>query len=95
MPKPSQKRNIKLVLLVISAAFDTINILFVRLKNYDGITGIELPFFKSYLPDSYQFVAVHKEMSYRSQVWYGVPHGSVLGLNILIDYGVQQSGLRK
>ncbi len=87
--------NTKLVLLVISAAFVTINILLGRLKN-DGINGTELPFFKSLnLSDSYEFVAVNEEMSYRSQVWYGVLQGSVLGLNILIDYRVQQPGFRK
>ncbi len=35
--------------------------------------------FKSYLSDRHQFVAVKEEVSYRSQVQYGVPQGSVLG----------------
>ncbi len=35
--------------------------------------------FKSYLSDHHQFVAVNEEVSYRSQVQYGVPQGSVLG----------------
>ncbi|NMJ44501.1 reverse transcriptase family protein, partial [Roseomonas sp. JC162] len=70
-----------LVLLDLSAAFDTIdhNILLNRLENYVGISGIALSWFKSYLSDRYQFVVVNEEMSYRSQVQYGVPQGSVLG----------------
>ncbi|XP_077094295.1 uncharacterized protein LOC143746358 [Siphateles boraxobius] len=70
-----------LVLLDLSAAFDTIdhNILLNRLENYVGISGIALAWFTSYLSDRYQFVAVNEEMSYRSQVQYGVPQGSVLG----------------
>ncbi len=62
------------------AAFNTIdhNILLNRLENYVGISGIALVWFKSYLSDRHQFVAVN-EVSYRSQVQYGVPQGSVLG----------------
>ncbi|ROI27659.1 putative RNA-directed DNA polymerase from transposon BS [Anabarilius grahami] len=70
-----------LVLLDLSAAFDTIdhNILLNRLENYVGISGIALSWFKSYLSDRYQFVVVNEERSYQSQVQYGVPQGSVLG----------------
>jgi len=68
------------VLIDLSGAFDTIdpNILLNRLENYVGISGIALAWFKSYSSDRYQFVAVNEEMSYRSQVQYGVPQGSVL-----------------
>ncbi|KAI2653251.1 hypothetical protein H4Q32_006658 [Labeo rohita] len=70
-----------LVLLDLSAAFDTVdhNILLNRLENYVGISGSALAWFKSYLSDRHQFVAVNDEVSYRSQVQYGVPQGSVLG----------------
>jgi len=70
-----------LVLLDLCAAFDTIdhNILLNRLENYVGIGGIALTWFKSYLSDRYQFVAVNEEMSYRSQVQYDIPQGTVLG----------------
>ncbi len=70
-----------LVLLDLSTAFDTIdhNILLNRLENYVGIKGSALAWFKSYLTDRHQFVAVNEEISYQSQVQYGVPQGSVLG----------------
>ncbi len=70
-----------LVLLERSAAFDTIdyNILFNRLENYIGIRGSALTWFKSCLSDRHQFVAVNQQVSYRSQVQYGVPQGSGLG----------------
>jgi len=32
---------------------------------------VELHYFKSYLSDHYQFVAVNEEMSYQSKVQYG------------------------
>ncbi len=68
------------MLLDLSASFDTIdNILLNRFENSVGISGSALAWFKSYLSDRHQFVAVNEEVSYRSQVQYGVPQGSVLG----------------
>ncbi len=69
------------MLLDLRAAFDTIDhsILLNRLENYVGIRGNALAWFKSYLSDRYQFVAVNEEVSYQSQVQYEVPQGSVLG----------------
>ncbi len=77
-----------LVLLDLSAAFDTIdhNILLNRLENFVGISGSALAWFKSYLSDRHQCVAVNEEVSYRSQVQYGVPQGSVLGLLLFTLY---------
>ncbi len=69
-----------LVPLDLSAAFDTIdhNIILNRLENFVGSSGSALAWFKSYLSDRHQFVAVNEEVFYRSQVQYGVPQGSVL-----------------
>ncbi len=70
-----------LVLLDLSAAFDTIDhdILIDRLQNYTGIQGQALRWFRSYLSDRYHFVYLNGEASQLSPVKYGVPQGSVLG----------------
>ncbi len=58
------------MLLDSSAAFDAIdhNILLNRLENFVGISGSALAWFKSYLSDRHQFVAVNEEVSYRSHI---------------------------
>ncbi len=61
-----------LVLLDLSAAFETIdhNILLNRLENFVGFSGSALAWFKSYLSDRHQFVAVNEEViSITSAVW--------------------------
>ncbi len=70
-----------LVLLDLSAAFDTIDhdILIDRLQNYMGIQGQALRWFRFYLSDRYHFVYLNGESSQLSPVKYGVPQGSVLG----------------
>ncbi len=70
-----------LVLLDLSAAFDTVDhdILIDRLQNYTGIQGQALRWFRAYLSDHYHFVYLNGETSQSSPVKYGVPQGSVLG----------------
>ena len=70
-----------LVLLDLSAAFDTIDhhILLQRLEHLIGIKGTALSWFKSYLSDRFQFVHVKNESSMHAKVKHGVPQGSVLG----------------
>ncbi len=69
------------MLLDLSTAFDTIdhNILLNRLENFVGISVSALAWFKLYSYVHHQFVVVNEEVSYRSQVQYGVPQGSELG----------------
>jgi len=67
-----------LVLLDLSAAFDTIDhdILLQRLEQSIGISGTALSWFRSYLSGQSQFVFVNDEASMTTNVNHGVPQGS-------------------
>ena len=69
-----------LVLLDLSAAFDTIDheILLHRLHMF-GFGNTVLSWFKSYLENRTQTVVVHGKHSTPASLRYGVPQGSVLG----------------
>ena len=70
-----------LVLLDLSAAFDTIQHtkLIKRLHTTYGIEGCALKWFSSYLSDRSQVVGIAGNVSRPASLQYGVPQGSVLG----------------
>ena len=70
-----------LVLLDLSAAFDTVDhsILLSRLSNVVGIKDKALKWFESYLVGRTQRVRVHDAYSKQFELSCGVPQGSVLG----------------
>ena len=77
-----------LVLLELSAAFDTIDheILLHRLHNVFGFGDTVLSWFQSYLENRTQTVAAHGKHLTRAPLHYGVPQGSVLGQILFILY---------
>lgn len=70
-----------LVLLDMSAAFDTIDHtkLLQRLENKFGITGTALDWFSSYLTGRFQQVIIDGATSDEFEIPFGVPQGSCLG----------------
>ena len=78
-----------LVLLDLSAAFDTINheLIINRLSSRLGLSGCVLDWFRSYLKNRSQRVKLDNVLSDRTLLRYGMPHGSVLG-PIFLRYGI-------
>ena len=70
-----------LVLLDLSAAFDTIDhtILLTFLKEHIGLGGPVLDLFQSYLSGRTQCISIEGVLSELKELLYGVPQGSVLG----------------
>src|SRR4051812_20966950 len=77
----SQHKLSALVLLDLSAAFDTIdhNILLSRLTSNFGISGSALSLISSYLSNRSQSVSIQSHLSPSAPISTGVPQGSVLG----------------
>ena len=70
-----------LVLLDLSAAFDTVdhNILLKPLENWAGLYRTVLNWFKTYLENRKYFVSIGNFTSEQTRITCGVPQGSILG----------------
>ena len=84
------KKMVALVLLDLSAAFDTLdhNILLNRLSTRCGIKDDCLLWFKSYLSNRCQIVSINRINSEPKQLPFGVPQGSVLGPILFTIYTI-------
>ena len=85
----NQQRVTLLVLLDLSAAFDTVDhtILLNRLSRDFGITGHVYSWFESYLHNRFQSVSINSGISDKLHIKYGVPQGSCLGPLLFVLYG--------
>lgn len=82
-----KKKAVVLVLLDLSAAFDTVDhtLLLSQLASI-GVAGTALEWFRSYLSNRTQTVCLGDAKSTPSGMPYGVPRGSVLGPVLFILY---------
>ena len=88
MSSMSEGEIVILILLDLSAAFDTIDhdILLKRLENTYGIEGTALRWFKSYISNRTQSVIINNIESDRKELKFGVPQGSKLGPILFNSY---------
>jgi hypothetical protein len=84
-----------LVLLDLSAAFDTVshNIVLKRLSSRYGVKGNAIQWIESYLTSRSQTVFVSGRYSEPAVLRYGVPQGSVLGPTLFTDYSAPVAAL--
>ena len=84
----NHKRTIALLLLDLSAAFDTIDhdILLSKLTKQYGTTGNALTWFRSYLTGRTFAVGVKDDKSTIGYLLFGVPQGSILGPVLFVLY---------
>lgn len=77
-----------MVLLDLSAAFDTVNhdILLERLYKVIRMRGVTLEWCRSYLSDRCQQVCIDGSLSHQRHLNCGVPKGSCLGPLLFVTY---------
>ena len=83
-----KKENVVLLLLDLSAAFDTINhrLLLNKLQRMYGINDVAISWFSSYLSNRSFKVTVNQKTSGECLLEIGVPQGSILGPLLFILY---------
>ena len=84
----NQQRVTLLVLLDLSAAFDTVDhtILLNRLSSDFGISGKPYSWLDSYLRNRFQSISINGKTSTKFHTKYGVPQGSCLGPLLFVLY---------
>ena len=84
----SEEQTVMIILLDLSAAFDTIDhtILLQKLHDDYKISGIPLQWITSYLKDRSFAVKINDATSSLEELLYGVPQGSILGPILFILY---------
>ena len=77
-----------LVLLDLSAAFDTIDhsILLTRMETMLGVKGLALDWFRSYLLEQTQCIKIKDTLSDGQELKWAVPQGYVLGALLFLTY---------
>ena len=80
--------NVFLVLLDLSAGFNTVNHsrMLSRLQDTFGIQGTVLKWFESYLTNGSQFVNINASNSSVRELTVGIPQGSVMGPVLYLLY---------
>ena len=88
MMEINSQHAVLLVLLDLSAAFDTVDrsVLLRRLQTSFGISGAPLDWFKSYLSARSQRVSIPGALSDSLPLDWGVPQGSCLGPLLYVIY---------
>ena len=91
------KNKVILLLLDLSAAFDTVNhkLLLNKLYKKFGISGSVLDWFKSYLGERSFTVVINRSRSSKCFLRIGVPQGSILGPILFILYTKELESIAK
>ena len=89
----SHRKAIFLVLLDLSAAFDTIDhsTFLSHLHDWFGVGGSAFKWFSSYLTECYQAVTIGYILSDLQRLLFGVPQGSVLGFFAFLSVHISPS----
>lgn len=82
----TDRGHVTLVLLDVSAAFDTVRILLRRLQLQLGLLGNALSCFQSHLEERVQRISVNGTLSNTFSRKRGVPQGSYLGPLLITIY---------